>query len=85
MYFLASGCGVKRVARTQDESDAERRRGAIAATGQPTEQSTGHPARDLLDKIEAQECIRQAFGKLPRDDDREVMRLDRPGMEQAGD
>ncbi len=69
--------------RTNIEIDDDLMRKAMAASGQPTKKATVEAALDLLVKIKGQERIREAFGRLPWDDDLETMRLDRP-TEAAG-
>lgn len=67
------------------EIDDELMRRMMAASGRSTKKATVEAALDLLVRIKGQECIREAFGKLPWDDDLDAMRLDRPGMEHRAD
>lgn len=64
--------------RTNIEIDDGLMQRAMAASGAATKKATVEAALELLVKIKGQEQIRQAFGKLPWDDDLEAMRLDQP-------
>lgn len=63
--------------RTTIEIDDELLRRAMAASGERTKIATVEAALELLVEVKGQERIREAFGKLPWDDDLETMRLDR--------
>jgi len=63
--------------RFEIEIDNELMRRAMAASGRSTQEETVEAALELLVEIKGQECIREAFGKLPWDDGLEAMRLDR--------
>ena len=55
-------------------------RRAMAASGHSTKRATVEAALTLLVQIKGQERLRDAFGKLPWDDDLGAMRNDRaPG------
>jgi Arc/MetJ family transcription regulator len=62
--------------RTNIEIDDRLMRRAMSASGETTKKATVEAALELLVKVKGQERIREAFGKLPWNDDLEALRLD---------
>ncbi len=74
-----------RMMRVRIEIDDELMRQAMAVSGHSTKKATIEAALRLLVEARGQKRIREAFGKLPWDDDLETMRLGQATRYPAGD